>query len=71
MGKNTSQTFSIQAQLIRELQAQEGHEPCYATPVAEHCSQKAQEKCCWQLRLLSRGLIARFSASPDRALVSQ
>lgn len=48
MGKNTSQTFSIQAQLIRELQAQEGHEPCYATPVAEYCSQKALEKCCWR-----------------------
>lgn len=48
MEMNSSQTFSIQAQLIRELQIQEGHNPCYATPSAEYCQHKEQEKCCWR-----------------------
>lgn len=41
-------SFSIQAQLIREMQALEGKEPCYASPVAAHCDQKAREKCSWR-----------------------
>lgn len=48
MEMNSPQIFSIQAQLIRELQTQEGHEPCYATPSAEYCQHKAQEECCWR-----------------------
>ena len=40
--------FSIQAQLIREMQATEGKQPCYATPVAAHCDLKTKEKCSWR-----------------------
>lgn len=41
-------SLSIQAQLIRDMQAKEGKEPCYATPMAAHCDQRSREKCSWR-----------------------
>lgn len=41
-------SFSIQAQLIREMQAREGKEPCYATPAAAHCTTDARGQCSWR-----------------------
>ena len=40
--------FSIQADLIREFQAESGDEPCYATPTAENCAKKKEEACRWR-----------------------
>lgn len=45
METNREKSFSLQAQLIREMQTQEGKEPCYATPMARNCD---QEQCCWR-----------------------
>lgn len=41
-------SFSIQAQLIREMQAQEGKEPCYASPASAHCTADARSQCAWR-----------------------
>jgi hypothetical protein len=41
-------SFSIQAQLIREMQSEYGREPCYATPVSAKCDQRTREKCSWR-----------------------
>jgi hypothetical protein len=41
-------SFSIQAELIRQIQANQGLTPCYATPRADNCSQKKEEQCRWR-----------------------
>lgn len=40
--------FSIQAELIRQIQAENGDEPCYATPTADNCNKKKEETCRWR-----------------------
>lgn len=37
--------FSMQTELIRQMQLAEGLEPCYDTPAAEHCDNR---ECCWR-----------------------
>ena len=44
MEANTS--FSLQAKIIRKMQSDEGHVPCYATPNSSQCDNK--EQCCWR-----------------------
>lgn len=41
-------SFSIQAELIRQIQEEHGQIPCYATPTADNCSQKKEEQCRWR-----------------------
>lgn len=41
-------SFSIQAELIRQIQEEHGQVPCYATPTADNCSQKREEQCRWR-----------------------
>lgn len=41
-------SFSIQAQLIREMQVQYGQEPCYGAPAAAHCTADARGQCAWR-----------------------
>ena len=37
--------FSMQTELIRQMQVAEGLEPCYDTPAAKHCK---NPECCWR-----------------------
>jgi len=41
-------SFSIQAELIRQIQSEHGDIPCYATPNVENCSKKKEETCRWR-----------------------
>jgi len=41
-------SFSIQAELIRQIQEEQGQTPCYATPTADNCSRKKEEQCRWR-----------------------
>jgi hypothetical protein len=41
-------SFSIQAELIRQIQEEHGQTPCYATPTADNCSRKKEEQCRWR-----------------------
>lgn len=47
MEQATNRSFSVQAQLIRQMQRDDGLHPCYATPDAEHCA-KSEHECCWR-----------------------
>lgn len=44
---NTTKTFSLQVELIRQIQEENGQAPCYATPAAIGCTKKATE-CSWR-----------------------
>lgn len=37
--------FSMQAELIRQMQVADGLEPCYDTSAVEHCH---NAECCWR-----------------------
>lgn len=37
--------ISLQAVLIRQMQAKEGRTPCFASPVSGECDDK---NCCWR-----------------------
>lgn len=37
--------FSIQSMLIRQMQVEDGHTPCFATTASNQCADK---KCCWR-----------------------
>lgn len=38
--------FSVQAEIIRQIQAGDGQAPCYATPSSEWCDKK--KECGWR-----------------------
>lgn len=38
-------SFSIQAEIIRQIQVNDGQTPCYATPASNQCSKK---ECGWR-----------------------
>lgn len=40
--------FSMQAELIRQIQEEQGLVPCYATPGAENCDRKKEGACRWR-----------------------
>lgn len=48
MDQKREQRFSIQADLIRQIQEENGDIPCYATPSAENCNKKREEACRWR-----------------------
>ena len=45
MGSKERCPVSVQALLIRQMQAEAGQPPCYATAQAVHCVKK---DCCWR-----------------------
>ncbi|MDP2143762.1 MAG: hypothetical protein Q8J80_06470 [Gallionella sp.] len=44
---NAKLETSLQVELIRNLQEEHGHVPCFATPVALTCTKK-QSECSWR-----------------------
>lgn len=48
MGEETGRRFSMQAELIRQIQEEQGMYPCYATPNAENCDRKKEGACRWR-----------------------
>jgi len=50
-------TVSMQAMLIRQIQAEEGSKSCYATADANGCSNK---ECCWGNDCFEDALDIRF-----------
>lgn len=48
MDEEKGQYFSIQADLIRQIQEEYGDIPCYASPTAENCNKKREEACRWR-----------------------
>lgn len=42
---NESKQFSIQAEIIRQIQIRDGMTPCYATPTSNQCDNK---DCGWR-----------------------
>lgn len=48
MEEETGCRFSMQAELIRQIQEEQGMVPCYATPSAENCDQKKEGACRWR-----------------------
>ncbi len=48
MEAENERSFSMQAELIRQIQEEQGHVPCYATPNSENCSKKKDEICRWR-----------------------
>lgn len=48
MEPEKEQRFSIQADLIRQIQAENGDVPCYATRTTENCDQKKEMGCRWR-----------------------
>lgn len=44
---DTKLGFSLQVELIRQMQTENGHEACYATPATVGCTKK-QSECSWR-----------------------
>ena len=42
---NETRSFSLQAEIIRQIQASDGQTPCYATPTSTQCDKK---ECGWR-----------------------
>lgn len=47
VGFKENQSFSIQVEMIRQMQSDNGQTPCYATPTTAHCNKKHSE-CSWR-----------------------
>ncbi|HEX5363078.1 MAG TPA: hypothetical protein VFW59_02320 [Gallionella sp.] len=47
VGLNENQSFSIQVEMIRQMQSENGQVACYATPATVGCSKK-QSECSWR-----------------------
>jgi hypothetical protein len=48
MEEETGRGFSMQAELIRQIQEEQGQVPCYATPNSENCDRKKEGACRWR-----------------------
>lgn len=45
MSEKKNHLFSMQTELIRQMQVADGLEPCYDTPATKHCKDL---DCCWR-----------------------
>ncbi|BBI99192.1 hypothetical protein FGKAn22_08850 [Ferrigenium kumadai] len=48
MEEESERSFSMQAELIRQIQEEQGQAPCYATPNSENCDKKKEGACRWR-----------------------